>query len=304
MALAVGASVDSGGPSIGAIGDLAASDDLGDPDEFLADWDPWSVPTAKPGDRMRWLIPGVLAGAVVIVYAMIFLGFLDGGPTPTTSAAPETTIPPTTTAAPATTAPIVTTTVAAAPTTTEATTATTSTTLVDFASQITPSGEAVPLNRLTLRSSSIGPIEFGTPAAEAAGRLLASLREPDTSGVAGSELGLCPGETGFWLRWGELTTVFRGDPENGTFVAYRYATPEGPATSHLELTTLSGLRLDGSVEDLETTYSQFTIRYEDVAGTPHYSVLDGEELLLWGPVSSTEPSGTIEGIHSPEPCTS
>lgn len=303
VAAAVGASVDSGQHSSVAFADPTAPEERGD--EFLADWDPWSVPSATPNDRMRWLIPGVLAGAVVIVYGLIFLGFLDDGPAPTTSVAgaPETTVAPATTAAPPATQVTTTTTTEAA--SSDATTSTTtSTTTVDFTAMFSASGEPVSLSNLTLRSTSIGPIDFGTAAPEAAGRLVASLRVPDEGGVAGSDLGLCQGESGFWLRWGELTAVFVGDPETGTLVSYRYAKPVGPATSHLEVTTLSGLRLGDSVQDLESTYSQFTIRYEDVSGTPHYSVLEGDQLLLWGPVSSTEPTGTIDGIYSPDSCTS
>jgi hypothetical protein len=301
VAAAVGATVEAGHHGAVAVADHPGSEILADPDEFLADWDPWAVPPAKDKERMRWLIPSVLAGAVVVVYGLIFLGFLEGGQgqAPTTVAAPETTVVTPTTATPTTTVTPTT----EGPVTTTSTTSVTETTTVDYTTLFPGSGDAVTLNNITLRSSSIGPIEFGTPASEAADRLVASLRTPEAGGAAGEEHGLCPGDTGFWLRWGELLTVFSGEPENGTFVGYRYEAPPGPATPHLAIGTLSGITLDDTIADLESTYAQFTIRYEDIAGRQHFSLLEGGELLLWGPITSSDQSGRIAGIYSPNACT-
>jgi hypothetical protein len=298
VAVAVGAAVESSHPAQ-VVTDVSPPVDPDDSEGFLADWDPWSVPATADKDRLRWLIPAVLAGAVIVVYGLIFLGFLDAGPADDASV-PETTAVTATTAAPPTTQPVATT--AAPPPSTTSTTAPAETDTIDYTALFEASGDAVTLNNITLRSSSIGPIEFGSPATEAAGRLVASLRTPEDGGVAGADLGLCAGETGFWLRWGELVTVFSGEPDDGNLVSYRYATTSGPAISHLEISTLSGLGLDDTIADLETTYAQFTIRYEDIDGTAHFSVLEGDQLLLWGPVSSTDASGRILGIYSPDPC--
>jgi len=57
-----------------------------------------------------------------------------------------------------------------------------------------------------------------------------------------------------------------------------------------------------ATDDLQRIYSQFTITFEVIEGKDHFRLVDGGDLLLWGPVSSTEADGTIEGIYSPSPC--
>lgn len=283
-------------PAEDTVVDLTGGDTTGEFDRidaFDEDWDPWDdTGRDKP---IRWLVPVLLAAAVVIVYGLIFFGFLDGpaaSPT-TTLAATPTTEAPSTTAAPTTTqAPVTTTT--AAPTTT--------TTTLAPASFFTPADEVIPLDQLTMRASSIGPIAFGTDASQAAGLLLASLGRVDDSGTAANELGLCPGEPGFFLRWGELFAVFSGTPEDGTFVSYRYAVPDGPATQHIDLQTASGLRVGDSIADLESTYAAYSLSYDVIDGRDFFSLSDAEGLLLWGPVSSVEPTGRVEGIFSPDAC--
>ena len=297
---AVGAGISAAGSGTLPAAPPSVSAGLSDDgDSYFEDWDPWAAPPRNTRHEKRWLIPGILAAAVIIVYGLIFFGFLDGSDesaaTTAPPAAPATTGAPNTTDAPSTTA-------VPAPTTTAAPTTTTTTTTVPAPTAFTATGDPVALNRFRLSSSALGPVAFGISVEEATGILVASLGTADESGVAGEELGLCETESGFWLRWAELTVVFSGTSDSGTFVSYRHATPAGPATSHIDLQTPSGIRLGDSIADLESTYDQFAIAYEVVDGKDFFALREGEELLLWGPISSTEPSGRIEGIFSPDSC--
>lgn len=265
-----------------------------DADEH-GDWDP---PPKKRRDWSMWAIPALLAVAVIAVYALIFFGAFDGSndsatTTPTTiaiaaPATPETTVPPTTEA------PATTTTTTEPPTTT---------TTIPGPETLIASGDAVSPSRLTLRAAGVGPIEFETPAPEALGTLITSLGEADETGSDGIEPWLCPGAEGMWVRFAELTAIFAGDFETGTFVGYSFAEPSGPVTAHIDLTTHSGIRVGDSIADLEATYSQFVITYDVIDGETHFQLFEGEDLLLWGPVSSIDSGGRVLGIYSPPLCT-
>ena len=65
---------------------------------------------------------------------------------------------------------------------------------------------------------------------------------------------------------------------------------------------LSGLALGDTVADLQRIYSSFTITFEIIDGQDVFRLVDGSELLLWGPVTSTAPDGIVTGIYSPGPC--
>lgn len=253
---------------------------------------------------MRWLIPLVLAGAVVAVYGLIFTGVLDRGNTTGTTAAslaasPTAEEPTATTAGEANEQPSTT----AAPATTTSAPTTTTTLPAPTRTSFAAVGDPVAQNQLTLKASSIGPIELGTPAAESVGRLVASLGTPDAAGIADEQVGLCPNEAGLWVRWGELTAIVSGTPEDGVFASYRYEEPDTPA-SHIDLRTLSGLRLGDSVADLERIYASYTLSYQLIDGSNHFRLLEGDQLLLWGPLTSTEQSGRILGIYAPSSCVS
>ena len=120
-------------------------------------------------------------------------------------------------------------------------------------------------SRLTLKAGGIGPIETGTPANEALGRLVASLGIPEEVGVAGTDHGLCEGDDGRYARWAQLTVIVLGTVADGTFVGYRYQEPTVP-TSLINLATPSGIRLGDDIAALNETYASFTITYETVAG--------------------------------------
>lgn len=246
----------------------------------------------EPGGDWRWAIPAVLAASAALVIAMFGFGLLDGDD-PGTAAPASTATTPSTTATPTT---AVATTTAPPPSTTTAPTTTMPTT-----GSLAASGDPVPVPRLELHADGVGPIAIGTPAPEAIGRLVASLGEPEDIAAAGPGFGLCEGDTGRRVRWAGLTAIVRGTLQNGTFVAYRYQEPDVPV-SHLDLATPSGIRLGDTLETLNETYASYDISYETTAAGSTFTLSDGDELLLWGPVSNTEPGGQVEGIFSPPPC--
>jgi len=261
----------------------------------------WDAPPRKRRDLSRWAIPAILAVAVLVVYGLIALGFFDGTRTPapspqaTPTTVPVTTLPPTTVAAP-TTVPAPTTTAAPAPTTT-------TTEPPPAPGDFAPSGNPLDLSQLALKADAIGPLQIGAPISDVAGRLVASLGTPTATGYADESTGLCPGATGLWLRWGRLTVLFDGDAQTGTFAGYRYEQlpdiPDEPA-----LATLSGLRLGDTVADVNRIYSAYRIEYGPIDGgaVMGFHLYGGDKLLLWGPVSSVEDSGTVLGIDSPPAC--
>jgi hypothetical protein len=250
--------------------------------------------TPDPSQRFVWLIPALIAGAAVIVVALFGFGVLDGETEPEAAAAP--TVAPTATTAPSTT------TTTQAPTTTAApTTTTTTTTTIPDPADIPPVGNPISMSSLTLKAGGIGPLVFGDEALDAIGRLVASIGRPEEMGIADETLGLCPGDDGRFVRWAGLTAIVAGALDNGTFVGYRYE-EEAVPIMHLDLATPSGLRLGDPVSLLNETYASYRIDYVSDGGTNFFQLSDADGLLLWGPVSSIEDSGRVEGINSPDPC--
>ena len=251
-------------------------------------------PTAYPSQRFVWLIPALIAATAVIVVALFAFGFLDDNTEP--ASAPEAVAAPVpTTAAPTTTTQ--------APTTTAAPSTTTTSTTIPGLASIEPVGNAIPMSSLTLKAGGIGPLVIGDAAPDAIGRLVASLGRPEEVGVAGPELGLCAGDEGRYVRWAGLTVVVTGTLADGVFAGYRFEEPAVP-TMHLDLATPSGLRVGDPVSALNEVYAAYQIDYVSDGGTELFRLADEEGLLLWGPVSSIEDSGRVEGIHSPNACSS
>ncbi len=273
---------EASGPSVDDKPPVPPEEDVGDGD---------SAP--DPSQRFVWLIPALIAGAAVIVVALFGFGVLDGETEPEAAAAP-------TVAATATTAPSTTTTTQA-PTTTAAPTSTTTTTTIPDPADIPPVGNPISMSSLTLKAGGIGPVVFGDEALDAIGRLVASIGRPEETGIADETLGLCPGDDGRFVRWAGLTAIVSGALEDGAFVGYRYE-EEAVPIMHLDLATPSGLRLGDPVSLLNETYAAYQIDYVSDSGANFFQLSDADGLLLWGPVSSIEDSGRVEGINSPDPC--
>ena len=257
------------------------------------DVDDEAQPT-DPSQRFVWLIPALIAAAAVIVVALFGFGFLDDNTEPV--AAPEAIATPVPTTAAQTTT-------TQAPTTTSAPSTTTTSTTIPGVASIESVGTAIPMSSLTLKAGGIGPLVIGDAAPDAIGRLVASLGRPEEVGVAGAELGLCPGENGRFVRWAGLTIVVTGTLADGVFAGYRFE-EQGVPTMHLDLATPSGLRIGDPLSSLNEVYAAYQIDYVSDGGTDLFRLSDEEGLLLWGPVSSIEDSGRVEGIYSPDACSS
>jgi hypothetical protein len=275
----------------GDLSDLTADDSL----------PPMEDPTLPPATPPRSpLLTGLIVALLLAVISIAFFQLLGDDDEPTASATSTTTS--TTTAAPGAT------------TTTADTGAATTTTGVTAPpasfDPYEPVGEPIPPEQLTLAVDGIGPIEFGSPATEAVGRLIASLGDPTTdSGPVTSTgtYGACDGETERIVRWGPLVAVVVIDPD-GTeiFGGYRLDLQYGdilssPAT---DLATVSGLKAGDSVLTLEDVYSSFQIDYVVVPGLDTTFQLFGSSgaQLLWGPVTSEADDGTVLGIYAPDAC--
>ena len=162
-----------------------------------------------------------------------------------------------------------------------------------------PAGDVLTVDEFPMKASGLGPLDFGMPIEEVAGLLTAGFGEAIASGVDR----VCPPDETYWLQWGDLMVIFDGSDPGSSFVSYRNEVSEvsGPA---MGFATLSGLKLGDSVADLRSTYQAYTISFERVDSTTYFNLLGGGELLLWGPLSSPEADGVIEGIYSQSPCPS
>lgn len=254
------------------------------------DFDDWTLPPEKKPSRAKWLVPLLLLIAFGAVWVVIFVDRESTAPS-TSVVAIDTT----------STAPATTTTQASTTTTHgETTTSTPTTTTVPWPAADTwlPVGDPIPTPELALKASGIGPIALGTPIAEAAGALVSSLGQADTAGFDAS---ICSHAELYWLTWGDLLGIFDGYSDDAEFIAYRYQN-DATETPDPVLETLSGIRLGDTVETLQNTYVTYTVSFEVIDGKDHFRLSDGGDPLLWGPLSSSEPDGIVEGIYSPDPC--
>lgn len=261
------------------------------PDTTEFGLDEWTLPPEPPKRRPLWLIPIALFAAVMGFWAYVY--FNEPTTTTTTVLAEAST---TTATAPATTVAVQ----VAETTTTTTTIPPTTTTTVPYpaASSWEESGESLSIAELAMKASGLGPISIGSPLREVAGQLVASLGAAETAG----DSDICQPEETYWLQWGPLRVIFDGYEPTSTFVSYRFEeTNAGAAT--VPLSTLSGVELGDTVEQLQKTYSFYTVTFELIDGQNHFRLIDGGGLLLWGPITSTDSTGTVLGIYSPSPCT-
>ena len=262
---------------------------IADTEEF--GFDEWTLPPDPKRNKVWWLIPVVLVVGLVALWVGVFID-RDGG---TASSAIVAVVVP---------EPLSTTTTSATTTTDTPTTtsSTTTTTTISYppADSWNAVGDPIPVEALGLRAEGIGPIDVGGPIADSAGALVASLGPAQSAGVDSTA---CPDSEWYWLEWGDLRGIFDGYTPTSKFIAYQYE-GEGNDAPDPMLETLSGVTLGDSVEELRDTYDSYTVSFEVIEGKDYFRLLDGGDLLLWGPVTSTQPDGTIEGIYSPDPCPS
>jgi hypothetical protein len=191
--------------------------------------------------------------------------------------------------------------------TTETTTTTTTAAPIEF-EPYEAVGQPLALSDLTLQTSGLGVITLGSDAADAVGKLVATLGEPtsDTGPIVSTgEYGACEDGLVRIVKFGALAAIVVVDPDGKeTFAGYRLdLTYDGAATSvAVDLETLSGLQVGDNVTDLRTIYSAFDVEIVTDADYGRVFELRGNSsnLLLWGPVadSGDEGTDTIMGIYS------
>jgi hypothetical protein len=244
-------------------------------------------------DRRGWWVALGIAAAVLSIYLLVFFLLLRD------SSQQAATASTTTTSTSETSTTAATTTSEATTTTTEATTTTTTIPPID------PIGEAIPLSELDLGAFALGPLDLGAGSTDALGRLVATFGQPDGHSTAGEADGLCPGSTGSTYRWGGLTVILLDEGDAQALVGYRLTpAPDGETHDTDDLTTLSGLRLGQTVGDIRSIYANSSVSIIDREGTPHFVLLrsSDQRTLLWGPVESSDDTGTVIGISSPLWC--
>lgn len=164
-------------------------------------------------------------------------------------------------------------------------------------------GDPVPISELRLSVLGIGPLEFGDPADVVLGVLASSLGQPDfdSGPIEGGDLGTCEQGSFRVVRWGALEIVTRVGETEETFDAFkidlRGVDDPGPSA---ELPTLSGFVAGRTIEEFETVYVPgFRVAYlTDVEEGLVYELSSAQGLLLWGPITSSDPTGVVQGIFS------
>jgi hypothetical protein len=280
--------------------------DLTGDDSLPALEDP-SVPAAVP-PRSPLLTGLIVALLLVVVSVSVFQLLREDDSTNGGTAAPiattttSTTEPTDTSPGTPTTAPTATT--AASPATTVAVS------VPGTFEPYTSVGELIPFDDLTMKVDGLGPISFGTPAAEAIGRLIASLDDPDEDTgpvVSTGAYGACENKLERIVRWGPFVAIVVVD-EDGTetFGGYRLDFSYGEINHQAtDLQTLSGLKAGQSVVALEDIYENFSVTYEvipDLGTTFQLRSSNSGNLLLWGPVTSDDSNGIVLGIYAPDAC--
>lgn len=255
------------------------------------------------GQANPWLV-GLAVASVLIAISVISFGlFAPDGETGAAATTTTTTTDPT-----ATTDPTETTQPGEATSTTAGSAEITLPT-TPVAGEITPIGDAIPVNELLMTSNDIGTLDFGDDGDQVLGRLAATFGAPtqDTGfRIGDGTFGECPGDSVRVVQWGPLNVVIRSDGDASTFVSYRMDIRYGGLTSATrDIATLSGLRVTDQVSQLEDIYGGFVIEYlvdGDVGLVFKLYSQRGGELLLWGPVESQDPEGLVTGIYSPDSC--
>jgi len=259
---------------------------LDDTGEF--DFDDWTLPPEPTRSRALWLIPLVVILGVAALWFVVFVES-DGE-----DSAPNIVVASTSISLATDTTAVV--------ATTDATTTSSSTTttliLYPPADSWKPIGDSIPTSELSLKAAGIGPIDFETPITDSAGALVASLGKAQAAGIDSQS---CPDTEWYWLDWGDLRGFFDGYAQDAEFIAFRYER-DGSGTPNPQLETLSGIQLGDTVEELHKTYVSYTVSFEVIEGKDFFRLSDGGDLLLWGPLTGTDPQGMIEGIYSPDPC--
>ncbi len=265
-------------------------------DEPLPPMEPPTTPPAQPPGSP--LLTGLIIGLLLVALSVAVFQLL--GPDDEGTAADTTT----------TTAP------EDGATTTTAPDGGTTTT-IPGADPYDPVPPPIPVDRLKLIASGlrvndndIPDITFGTEAATAIGRLVASFGDPtnDTGWqVSTGQYGTCEGEIERVVFFGPYAAIVTKPSGREVFMGYRQDLVSGDLSHEAaKLETLSGLKLGATVAELRDIYSGEKVEFAtDPKLGDIYQVFGASSgnLLLWGPVSGTADDDTVIGIYAPDACT-
>lgn len=178
-----------------------------------------------------------------------------------------------------------------------------------------PVEPAIPASDLKMRTDGFGvndndipDIVFGQDAPTAIGRLVASFGDPVDTGwqTSTGQYGVCAGDLERILTFGTLAAIVTKNGGQEVFNGYRndilYGDISSPPAS---ITTLSGLAIGDTVQDLTDTYSDQKVTFgTDPKLGPTYEVRSAasDSVLLWGPVAGQDPDDKVTGIYAPDVC--
>ena len=253
-------------------------------------------PPPPPPTMLRrtrpWIVAAVVVIAIITLYGIVFgIALRDTGDSASPTASTIGLASTTSTDPPATTT--------VAPTTTASTTTTTPFPTIE------PVEPAIPLGELELGAFSLGPLEFGDADAQALGRLVASLGQPQDMAPIGEAEGLCPTEEGIEATWGWLIALFRIEGGVEVLAGYRFVEdPEQPNHETNQLTTISGATIGDTLDELRAIYAPSPVTSQSFAGTPGYilSRQNDEQTLLWGFATGADDADTVTTIFAPRAC--
>ena len=269
---------------------------------WTQDSDPLTLPLPdrqRPRDRWTPTIVAIVIGVIALFGVSRLFGGGDSEPQAEAEVLNETLTGPINAVTPDTTTATTTT----VPPTTTTTLPPTTTTIPQLS--ISPVGDPIPQSELQLGAFALEPFEFGTPFGEVIGRFAASFDEPSEVseiGISNGELGTCNGNLIQTVRWGRLLVIGMGNGSGElVFAGYRLDS-RFDSFRFPVVRTISGLGVGDTVADLEGTYTRVDYISDGAEGLV-FQVFGGDgSLLLWGPVTSSEESGEVLGIYSPDAC--
>lgn len=190
------------------------------------------------------------------------------------------------------------------------------TTTIPIADPYPPLDPAIPVEKLKMindgmrvNDNDIPDIVFGTDAATAIGRFVASFGEStDDTGwqISTGGNGVCAGDFYRIVYFGTFAAIVTKPGGTEAFNGYRQDLTFGDVTHPAgTLETLSGLRVGDTVGRLQEIYKGETVSFSVDPKLGNVYLVEGSSsgnLLLWGPVEGENTSDRIVGIYAPDVC--
>jgi hypothetical protein len=164
-------------------------------------------------------------------------------------------------------------------------------------------------NGMRINDNDIPDIVFGTDAATAIGRFVASFGEStDDTGwqVSTGGSGVCAGDLERVIYFGTYAAIVTKPGGQELYNGYRQDLTFGDVTHPTaSLETLSGLKVGDTVETLQTIYKGEKVSFSVDPKLGAVYLVEGSSsgnLLLWGPVEGENATDRVVGIYAPDIC--